>query len=154
MVVHVEQVEDVEPGDLMSRSTRDLGGRERRVFRATPASARAIRLYVRDALRAAQARAEVIADFELVVSELAANAIEHGTGRDVTVEVDGSRTSWWEVTVSSASAGRSVGAARNWAIAPAEAGSGRGLGIVRRLMDDVSIGRSGDVLSVRCRRRR
>lgn len=140
--------------DVITRPARDRSGREERVFRATPASARAIRRFVRDALRDARARAEVIADFQLVVSELAANAIEHGDGGDVVVEVDGSRPAWWEVTVSSTMVGTRLRSAREWSIADAEAGSGRGLGIVRRLMDDIRVDRRGDRISVRCRMRR
>lgn len=144
----------VDPTDVITRSARGRSGREQRVFRATPASTRGIRGFVRDALQAACARDEVIADFQLVVSELAANAIEHGTGDDVVVEVDATRPAWWEVTVSSTSAGTRLGPARDWTIAGADAGSGRGLGIVRRLMDDVRVERRGDRLSVRCRVRR
>lgn len=140
--------------NVITRMPRDRSRREERVFRATPGSARAIRRFVRDALQDARARADVISDFQLVVSELAANAIEHGSGGDVVVEVDGSRPAWWEVTVSSTILGARLRSAREWSIADADAGSGRGLGIVRRLMDDVRVDHHGDRISVRCRMRR
>ncbi|MFN8021307.1 MAG: ATP-binding protein [Acidimicrobiales bacterium] len=146
--------------DVMTRASSGDGRsrRDRRAFRASTSSARAIRGFVRDTLRHAQAPAQVIDDLELVASELAANAIEHGTGTELTIEVDGSQRRWWElVVISSLDVSRDAGrmrATRTWEIAGAEASSGRGLGIVRRLMDDVSVERDHDRLVVRCRLRR
>jgi anti-sigma regulatory factor (Ser/Thr protein kinase) len=144
---------------VMTRASADgRSGRDRRGFRASPSSTRSIRTFVRDTLRHADAPAPVVDDLQLVVSELAANAIEHGTGDELWIEVDGTQRRWWEVAVTSGlDASRDAArlrAAREWAIAPTEASSGRGLGIVRRLMDDVSIERQHDRLVVRCRLRR
>jgi anti-sigma regulatory factor (Ser/Thr protein kinase) len=93
------------------------------------------------------------------VSELASNAIEHGTGDDLVIDVDTTNSSWWEIAVSSTlpTARRRDGrlrTARQWSIADPGANSGRGLGIVRRLMDDVRVDHHVDRISVRCRLRR
>lgn len=128
------------------------GGVVVRSFRATPANGRAIRAFVRDALRAADVSDEVAADVELVVSELATNAIEYGAGEELTVEVDVTG-SWLEVAVTCVSdAAPALRAWRTWAIAPPDARSGRGLGIVRRLMDDVHVEARDGRMTVRCRR--
>ena len=129
------------------------GGAVGRTFGATPASVRAIRAFVRDALSGADVSDEVGADVELVVSELATNAIEHGAGDELVVEVDVTRA-WLEVAVTCVSdAAPALRAWRTWAIAPPDARSGRGLGIVRRLMDDVHVETRDGRMTVRCRRR-
>lgn len=148
-----EVVVVVDRQDVIARSSQDRSGSEELVFRARPVNPRAVRRFVREALEAASAPADVVADFQLVVSELATNAIEHGVG-DVVVEVDGSRPAWWEVTVSSSIGGARLRSTREWVIADADAGSGRGLGIVRWLMDEVRVDHVGDRISVRCRMRR
>ena len=145
--------------DVMTRAATDArSGRDRRAFRAAPSSVRTIRAFVRDTLRHAQAPDTVVADLELVASELAANAIEHGTGHELLVEVDGTQRRWWELVVSSsldaARDGGRLRATRAWEIAAADAGSGRGLRIVRRLLDDVDVVRDRDLVVVRCRLRR
>jgi anti-sigma regulatory factor (Ser/Thr protein kinase) len=152
-------VVDVDHQAVITRAPRERSDGEQRVFRATPSSTRSIRRFVSETLRAARARADVVTDFQLVVSELAANAIEHGTGDDLVVDVDTTQSSWWEVTVSSTlPTGRRrdgrLRTARQWSIADPDASSGRGLGIVRRLMDDVRVEHHADRISVRCRMRR
>lgn len=144
----------VDRRDVITGSDDGRPGRDERVFRASPSSSRAIRSFVCDALRGARARSDVIADLQLVVSELAANAIEHGVGEQVTVEVDWTDARWWQVTVSSTIDAGRLGAVRDWTMADVGAGSGRGLGIVRRLVDDVWVDRRGDHVAVRCRVRR
>lgn len=125
-----------------------------RSFRATPTSGRAIRSFVRDALGEAHVPDHVVADVELVVSELAGNAIEHGAGDELTVEVDATRRPWLTISVTCVGeAAPALRAWRTWAIAPPDARSGRGLGIVRRLMDDVDVEARGGRVTVRCRRR-
>lgn len=125
-----------------------------RSFRATPASGRAIRAFVREVLRTADVPGHVASDAELVVSELAANAIEHGAGDELTVVVDVSRRPWLSVSVTCVcDAAPALRAWRTWAIATPDARSGRGLGIVRRLMDDVDVEARNGRMTVRCRRR-
>ena len=142
--------------DVMTRAATDArSGRDRRAFRAAPSSVRTIRAFVRDTLRHAQAPDTVVADLELVASELAGYANVARGGHD---EVDGTQRRWWELVVSSsldaARDGGRLRATRAWEIAAADAGSGRGLGIVRRLLDDVDVVRDRDLVVVRCRLRR
>jgi anti-sigma regulatory factor (Ser/Thr protein kinase) len=143
-------------GDLPDRPDR----RERRgvvvarSFRATPSSGIAIRSFVRDALRVRRLADDIVADVQLVVSELAANAIEHGAGDDLAVEVDASHHRFLEVSVTCVSdAAPALRAWRTWAIASPDARSGRGLGIVSTLMDDIDVEARNDRMTVRCRRR-
>ena len=143
---------------LMRRSEDDRpdarAGVAVRSFRATPASGRAIRAFVREVLRTADLPGHVASDAELVVSELTANAIEHGAGDELTVVVDVTRRPWLSVSVTCVSdAAPALRAWRTWAIATPDARSGRGLGIVRRLMDDVDVEARNGRMTVRCRRR-
>lgn len=145
--------------DVLMRRSEDERPNRRvgsavRSFRATPASGRAVRAFVREVLRSAHVPEQVAWDVELVVSELAANAVEHGAGDELTVEVDITRRPWLSVSVTCISdAAPALRAWRTWAIAPPDARSGRGLGIVRRLMDDVDVEARNDRMTVRCRRR-
>lgn len=127
-----------------------------RAFAAVAASARSTRMFVADALRSRGADALVISDYQLVVSELASNVIEHGDGTDLVVGIDVSDPDWWEVEVAYGPAFAEGQALQPdaWVVADARQFSGRGLGIVRQLMDDVITAASGDHVSVRCRRRR
>jgi anti-sigma regulatory factor (Ser/Thr protein kinase) len=143
---------------LMRRSEDDRPERRAgpvvRSFRATPQSGRVIRAFVREVLSAADVPDPVASDVELVVSELGANAVEHGVGDEFTVTIDVSRRRWLAVSVTCVSdAAPALRAWRTWAIAPPDARSGRGLGIVRRLMDDVDVEARNGRLTVRCRRR-
>jgi anti-sigma regulatory factor (Ser/Thr protein kinase) len=129
---------------------------EQQAFAAVPASARSARLFVVDALRRRGADPTVIGDYQLVVSELAANIIEHGDGSDMVVIIADAGSQWWEVEVVD---GPSFGLGQglrpdSWAVADAGQFSGRGLGIVRKLMDDIVIAVADGHVSVRCRRRR
>lgn len=137
----------------MMTSAKD---REKQTFEAVPVSARAARKFVADTLQANGASAQVIKDYALVVSELATNIIEHGDGSSLVIFLDVSDAEWWEVEVvggASAPPERLM-APETWRVANADEGSGRGLGIVRHLMDDISTNSNGEQLSIRCRRRR
>jgi anti-sigma regulatory factor (Ser/Thr protein kinase) len=130
--------------------------RQQRSFDAIPASARAAREFVIDTLRSNGADAQVVADYALVASELATNVIEHGDGSSLIVFVDVGNPQWWELEVAG---GSTVCPDRlrdpdTWTVASAEEVSGRGLGIVRHLMDDISTGTNAGVASIRCRRHR
>jgi anti-sigma regulatory factor (Ser/Thr protein kinase) len=106
-------------------------------------------------LRRRSADQALISDYQLVVSELASNVIEHGDGSEMVVVVDSADPQWWAVEVSD---GPLVAPFEltpdTWKVADPREFSGRGLGIVRELMDDIVIGVVGGHVSVRCRRHR
>jgi anti-sigma regulatory factor (Ser/Thr protein kinase) len=94
----------------------------------------------------------IIDDLELVTSELVTNAIVHphpnGRPNIVHVHVDVSDEIAMSVTnIGSAAAIPPVDA---WQPASPAAMSGRGLGIVRRLCDEVAVEQRGDLAVVRC----
>lgn len=130
--------------------------RERRVFSAVPSSARAARHFVADSLRREGASAAVIGDYSLVVSELVTNVIEHSEGDHVEIVLDLADPEWWELEVGGGkpAAPKRMLAPELWTVASAHEVSGRGLGIVRQLMDEVVTEISADRVTVRCRRRR
>lgn len=127
--------------------------REHQIFDAMPTSARAARKFVGEILRQRSAPNSVVVDFRLVASELVSNVIEHGDGMGLTVFGDFSDQNWWEVGVV---AGSTLSSSKmkhpnEWTVAGSEDRTGRGLGIVRKLMDDVIIDISEGLVSVRCR---
>jgi anti-sigma regulatory factor (Ser/Thr protein kinase) len=129
-------------------------GHPRRSFGAGPEAPRLIRDFVTEALSLFAAPENLIDDMRLAASELAANGVEHGDGTGVTVAVDCDDT-WWTLQVESSSADHSTPTRPDrWVVAPAEAVSGRGLGIVRRLMDDVETWSRRGTIVIVCRRRR
>ena len=91
----------------------------------------------------------------MIVSELATNVLQHGQDPAMRIGVDLSDPLWWEVAVIG---GGPLPSALvdpdRWTVAAAGRRSGRGLGIVRRLSDEVIVGSVDDALSIRCRRRR
>ena len=89
-----------------------------------------------------------IGDLELAVSELVTNAIEHGDNGEpveIAVGLDGDL-----LTVSVTSHGNVTGLAptSEWEVAGAEAIAGRGLGIVRAVVDRIDVTRRRDVVTV------
>jgi serine/threonine-protein kinase RsbW len=104
------------------------------------------RRFVRNALVSCDAD-ELVADLELIASELVTNAIEHGAGEfvDVAVTCDGH-----VVTLSVTSRGNEhqVGPSGRWRIADPDSVSGRGLGIVRRLADRIDVRRRSGELRI------
>jgi anti-sigma regulatory factor (Ser/Thr protein kinase) len=130
--------------------------REQQTFEAVPASARFARQFVAETLRTHGASSQVSRDFVLIVSELATNIIEHGDGSRLVIYLDVADPEWWEVEV--------VGGASAppdqllqpdlWKVASADDASGRGLGIVRHLVDEISTGSNDGQLSIRCRHRK
>ena len=130
--------------------------REWRTFDAVPSSARAARQFVTALLQDRGAPVGVVGDFSLVVSELVTNVIEHSNGFEVDIIVDVDDPDWWvlEVVGGAPAAPKRMLAPEMWTVANAHEVSGRGLGIVRQLMDDVVTDVSPDRISVRCRRRR
>jgi anti-sigma regulatory factor (Ser/Thr protein kinase) len=131
------------------------GGREAQSFLSVPAGARAARAFISRSLGNHGATRSVLDDFELVVGELTANAIEHGDGANLYVTVDFTDARWWDVEISGSSGEVDEGMhdPGQWRIADPEAESGRGLGITRALMDDIVTNAEAHWLSIRCRRR-
>jgi anti-sigma regulatory factor (Ser/Thr protein kinase) len=136
--------------------TTDATVPERREFDAVPTSARAARRFVTDLLRLGGAPAAVITDCSLVVSELVTNVIEHSGGTRVEVAVDLADPRWWclEVVGAAPSSPKQLAAPETWTVGGANDVSGRGLGIVRQLMDEVVINTTDGHITVTCRRRR
>jgi serine/threonine-protein kinase RsbW len=94
----------------------------------------------------------VIDDVELVTSELVTNAIIHPrpSGRPVHVHVHVS--DHIVLTVANVGAAAAIPPVEAWMPAAPGALSGRGLGIVRRLCDDVAVEQRGELAVVTCRR--
>lgn len=130
--------------------------KQRRFFDAVAESPRAARQFATTVLIACAAPPPVIRDLTLVVSELVTNFVEHAVDRPVEVVVVVADPEWWEVEVVGGAGldSKRMPDPAHWRLAPAEQPSGRGLGIVRQLMDDVAIDVGADRVSVRCRRRR
>lgn len=114
--------------------------RRTRRFRRVAADISAAREFVGSVLRSQGVDADVIASFRLVISELAANAIEHGTAPTWTVGMEaGPEWLVMDVVGGVANPANIVFHPPGWTIAPPEEPSGRGLGIVHALMDGVTV---------------
>jgi anti-sigma regulatory factor (Ser/Thr protein kinase) len=100
--------------------------------------------------------ADVVDDLVLMTSELLTNAVEHGSGDTVElVLTDDGRASTISMTsFADDEAFTTVGDGSAWTIADAMSRSGRGLGIVRALADDVAVRRERDRLTVTAKRSR
>jgi anti-sigma regulatory factor (Ser/Thr protein kinase) len=130
--------------------------REQKSFDAIPTSARGARQFVTETLQSHGADPKVICDYALVVSELTTNIIEHGNRSSLIIFVDVANAEWWEVEVvgGAESPARQLLQPDTWTVAGADERSGRGLGIVRHLMDEISSDVTGGQIRIRCRRRR
>lgn len=130
------------------------GGTERleRTFVAAPPSARAARGFVAEAMTAAGVPLVAVRDAVLVISELASNIIEHGDGGSFAVVVGPRDARRWSVGVECAlsAAGRQLPDHRAWSVASNDRRSGRGLGIVRTLSDEISVDIDHDRLAIEC----
>ena len=108
-----------------------------------------------DHLRARGVSSVVIDDLELVTSELVTNAIVHPrpTGQgDAVVHVHVDVSDVVVLVVANVGPADAIPAIDEWHPASPAALSGRGLGIVRRLCDDVAVEQRGDLAVVICRR--
>lgn len=94
----------------------------------------------------------VIDDIELVTSELVTNAIIHPRPPAVSVHVRVVLTEGIEVQVANVGSATAIPPVPEWRPAPATALTGRGLGIVRRLCDAVTVEQVDDRAVVTCRR--
>ena len=132
------------PVDLLMRS-----------YPSAPRSARAARDFVVGELRRATATDRAVADFELIISELVANSVQYGNGAEIVVGVDAVTDGWYTVSISSGVDGSLPPLdPEAWTVADADQRSGRGLGIVRSLTDDLSVAVNDGRLVIVCRRRR
>ena len=118
---------------------------------AEMASVRVARRFVQTVLPDA-VPVDVASDLTLATSELVTNAVENGSGTaiQVTVRVAEDAAS---VTVTSTGESVPVAAVEQWQIPDADALSGRGLGIVRPVADEIEVARSGDSLAITLIRR-
>lgn len=107
------------------------------------------RRFVRGVL-SSEVDAGVVDGLQLIASELFTNAVEHGDNETVRLEV----------TLSHEHAGVSVRShgvvahlppAADWRVAGQESVTGRGLGIVRALADELTVERQGDDVTVTAR---
>lgn len=132
------------PVDLLLRS-----------YPSAPPSARAAREFVVGELRRATANERAVADFELIVSELVTNSVQYGSGAEIVVGVDTVTDGWYTVSISSGVDGALPPLdPESWTVADVDQWSGRGLGIVRSLADDLSVAVTDGRLVIVCRRRR
>jgi anti-sigma regulatory factor (Ser/Thr protein kinase) len=126
-----------------------------RIYPSAPISAREAREFVAAELRRADASSSAVDDLGLIVSELVANSIQHGDGGAIVVRVDPDSGTCFAVTV-----GSGVGSKRppmdpaTWTVAPSDQRSGRGLGIVRQLADEITVALASGRLDITCRLRR
>jgi len=125
-------------------------------FEAVPPTARTARRFVAEVLRTHGATTDEISDVTLVASELVSNIIEHGACPTLVIVLDVADPEVWQLSVVGGpySGDSVVLKPENWSVAHPDDQSGRGLGIVRQLMDEISVDRSAGNLGVICRRRR
>jgi anti-sigma regulatory factor (Ser/Thr protein kinase) len=112
----------------------------------------AARRFVSDRLNGVSADRRIVDDLRLAASELVTNAVEHGDHGRVVVEL-GVNPDLVSLSVTSRSPHDRVGPVSDWAVADAGQITGRGLGIVRTLADDVSVSRGGGMLTITVERR-
>jgi len=124
-------------------------------FQAVPSTARPARRFVADTLRAQGATNDEILDIALVASELVSNIIEHGDGLELSLALSATPEAWELSVVGGRCSPESlVLRPEKWNVARADESSGRGLGIVRQLMDEITVDTSAGTVNVSCRRRR
>lgn len=129
-----------------------MGGTSARsiVLDADTAQVATARRFVRRLL-ADSVPAEVSTDLQLVASELFTNAVEHGDNVTIELAVE-STPEFAGVSVVSVGPSRDVGPVIDWDVAESDAIDGRGLGIVRKLADELIVERDAGHFSVTARR--
>jgi anti-sigma regulatory factor (Ser/Thr protein kinase) len=93
-----------------------------------------------------------VSDLMLATSELVTNAFEHGSTQPVRLTVRSARDEASITVVSGGDDGR-VPEVESWTTARADRISGRGLGIVREIADDIDVERSAGSVAITVRRR-
>lgn len=116
----------------------------------------AARRHVAEWLRVRGAATAEIDDLSLAASELAANVVQHGDADELFVRLDDHDPTRWTLEVRG---GRRplpdhLADPSSWSVAGPDSPHGRGLGIVRTVVDDVEVSTDGDVLAIRCHRLR
>lgn len=126
----------------------------RQRFLRDPSQLAEIRRFVRTWFAQRDVPTNVIDDFELAVSELATNATQHGAGATIEVELAVDGHGFSAVVAADTEHATRIGAVDSWHIAPPDAMSGRGLGIVAAVMDVVEVDGDAGRAVFRCHRRR
>jgi anti-sigma regulatory factor (Ser/Thr protein kinase) len=111
----------------------------------------AARRFVRTELEG-RAPEEAVTDLMLATSELVTNAFEHGSRWPVRLTVRSNRDEASITVVSSGEGGR-LPDLDDWTTARADRISGRGLGIVREIADDIDVERSDGGVAITVHRR-
>lgn len=119
---------------------------------AETASVPAGRRFVRSVVEPHVRDAPVIADLELMASELVTNAVEHGADHPIQMTVSAAQD---QVVLSVTSHGNAteVGPGSAWSVADVTSITGRGLGIVRALADTVDVGWHDDAVTITVERK-
>jgi two-component system, NarL family, response regulator LiaR len=131
---------DIGLAPMRAPTDRRVGRRHSQHFRRAAPDVRVARSFVAGVLEECGASDSVVQIFQLAVSELGANVVMHGDSSGWTVGLKVTRE-WYTMDVSGgrASDDSMVFDPGRWTIADADQPNGRGLGIVRQLMDDVSV---------------
>jgi anti-sigma regulatory factor (Ser/Thr protein kinase) len=95
---------------------------------------------------------EAVSDLMLATSELVTNAFEHGSPQPVRLTVRSNRDEASITVVSGGENGR-VPDVDEWSTARADRVSGRGLGIVREIADDIDVERLEGSVAITVHRR-
>jgi anti-sigma regulatory factor (Ser/Thr protein kinase) len=114
---------------------------------ADPAELSSVRTQVRQFVEGAGGGTDLAGDLELVVSELATNVIEH-TGSPTLTVVLARTIADWLVEVSDVA---DLGILDDVALPDVSQPAGRGLFVVRSIVDEMSIVEAGDAYAIRCR---
>jgi anti-sigma regulatory factor (Ser/Thr protein kinase) len=112
----------------------------------------AARRFVAERLDGVSPDSRIVDDFRLATSELVTNAVEHGNHERVIIEL-AVKPDLVSLSVTSHSPYDHVAPVCDWSVADADEITGRGLGIVRTLADDVSVSRGGGMLTITIERR-
>lgn len=123
------------------------------LFESDPRSTQRARRFVIETLRFNDATEATCDAFALIASELITNFVEHGAGSPIDVSI-GATPTLLELSVAGASnvmPNNPVLHPELWAIAPPGQFTGRGLGIVRALCDDLTVTTAAKSLEVHCR---
>ncbi len=120
---------------------------------AETASVAAARRFVARAF-AGRVPRDIVADLVLATSELVTNAIEHGQPAEAPVRVTvAAGPSTAAIAVRSAGGEATLGAPEQWGLPSPEVRTGRGLGIVRQVSDQVDVHHADGTLEIVAQRR-